>query len=160
MNRLVTWIVWICIMCTLTVPVFAAENDSVAVIYGADVAYTVYIPEAVYIDADGKHYTEIKISNAILPSNTKLTVVLTGTSYANGTWHLQNADNKTIAYHIAVEGQDGKFTRVANNAEILSCQAGEASHNDAVRFLCFDLAQQAQTGTFYDMLTFVITYIA
>ena len=155
MKRVFALLMIVCILCTAGITALATENESVAVVYGADFAYIVNIPAAVVAKANQlKNYAEVKIEEALLPSKTALTVSVTGDSWDSGSWHLHSADNK-IAYNVMAE-DDGQYSSVNNNAEILRCTAGEKC--PLSRSVCFVLRAVTNAGTYNDILTFVIAY--
>ena len=155
MKRVFALLMVVCLLCTAGVTALATENESVAVVYGADFAYIVNIPAAVVAKANQlKNYAEVKIEEALLPSKTALTVSVTGNSWSGDSWHLHSADNK-IAYNVMAE-DDGQYSSVNNNAEILRCTAGEKC--PLARSLCFVLKNVTNAGAYNDILTFVITY--
>lgn len=155
MKRIIALLMMVCLLCTAGVTAMATENESVAVVYGADFAYIVNIPATVVAKANQlKNYAEVKIEEALLPSQTALTVAVSGDSWNKDSWHLHSSDS-TIAYNVMAENE-GLYARVGNNAEILRCTAGEKC--PITRSLCFVLQNVSGTGTYSDILTFVIAY--
>ena len=150
MKRIIALLMMVCLLCTAGVTAMATENESVAVVYGADFAYIVNVAKANQL----KNYAEVKIEEALLPSKTALTVAVSGDSWNKDSWHLHSSDS-TIAYNVMAENE-GKYSSVGNNAEILRCTAGEKC--PITRSLCFVLQNVSGTGTYSDILTFVIAY--
>lgn len=137
--------------------VCAMAEESVAVIYGADFNYTVNIPASIAgSGADNQHYAELSVSNALLPSNTEMTIKVTSQNYQNG-WKMKNASS-SASYAVVVENDEGQFRAIQNNDIILQFQAGEAALHPVSRALCFTF-QKTIAGTYNDILTFVIEYV-
>ena len=154
MKRILVWIAALCTLCTMAIPALAAENDSVAVVYGADFDYIVSIPACIASEKNvDKHYAEVAVESALLPSNTAMTVSIAGKSYKDGKWHMSNAES-TVAYHIMYE-KGGKYDAVTQDTELLRCTAGDKCPITAS--LCFVFSNNP-AGTYNDILTFVITY--
>ena len=154
MKRILVWIAVLCTLCTMAIPALAAENDSVAVVYGADFDYIINIPACIASETNtNKHYVEVTVESALLPSNTAMTVSITGKSYKDGKWHMSNAES-TVAYSVMCE-KDGKYAEVTQDTEVLYCAAGDKCPITAS--LCFVFGNDT-AGTYNDILTFVIKY--
>ncbi len=158
MKRIFALFMIACILCTAGITALADEGESVAVVYGADFAYIINIPASITAKANqSRHYAEVSVTEALLPSKTALTVSVTGNSWDGESWHLRS-DSSKLAYGIMLADNSGAYTRVSNNAELLRCSAGEKCPLSCS--LCFVLSNASSAGTYHDILTFVIEYIS
>lgn len=146
-----------CMVLSLGVNAFAAnvtetgtQTSDMTVRYGVSVKYTVIIPEDVNLN-HGTFDADLSIRDALLPSNTKLDVSLSGDSYSNGTWHMtdRNDARNKLSYSIADAG-----TTLANGAVVLTMPAGDLSADKTLTFTLLDDVTRA--GRYADSITFTV----
>lgn len=161
MKRTLSMALVLAMLCSMFVPSLAAEitmsgaqSSNTVVTYGMSESYIVTVPDAATIGSDGIGNITVSIANALLASNKKLSVYITGDSYTGGYWHLTEANEASnqLKYNITKAG-----SKIANNDEVLSVLAGLAWNSSVSTTLQLALADSAvQAGVYNDTLTFVV----
>ena len=162
MKKLIALTLCLCTLLSLGTSAFATTIDegtignsaNTTLQYGMDVGYIVEIPDAIRVDASGAGSASVKISNALLPSGTRLDVTILGNSYADGAWHMkdtQDANNK-LGYTIT-----GNSVEFASGDVVLTVNAGEAYNSTKTCGLQLRIIDAiTKAGTYTDTLTFTV----
>ena len=162
MKKLIALTLCLCTLLSLGTSAFATTIDegtmgnsaNTTLQYGMDVGYIVEIPDAIRVDASGAGSASVKISNALLPSGTRLDVTILGNSYEDGAWHMkdtQDANNK-LGYTIT-----GNSVEFASGDVVLTVNAGEAYNSTKTCGLQLRIIDAiTKAGTYTDTLTFTV----
>lgn len=110
--------------------------------------YTVSIPDAV--DLSTTDSVTVSVTNAILPANSTLNVIITSSNYTNG-WYMVDkyAYSNTLPYDIKIGTED-----VKSGDAILSLESGVVTSDSAT--LDFSFNYPNVSGVYQDTLTFKV----
>ena len=138
------------------ITVDGSQSANTVVTYGLDEGYTVVIPDAVALDADGKGTATLSASDVIIATGKTLNVRISGADYDTA-WELidkTDANNKLVYIIGTTDGADD----VVNNSVVLSSASGANWNSEVSKTLYFAIDEDVEkSGSYEDTLTFTVS---
>lgn len=166
MKKILSALLVVCMLCAVCVPAMGAnittvdvQSANTVVQYGVSTRYTITIPDTLQLDATQPVEATVSISNALLPSRSRLDVQVTAESYSfdDNAWVLTDVANNQNTLRYTLHQGDTEYA-IRNADTVLSIRAGQQSASTNLNISLLDTVQHA--GVYRDTITFTVNLLS